>query len=455
MNYASQYALSKWDLIIIPTYFTIFIVAGFLISYLKYSKSNPKLISHFMIGLSLKLLGGISFGFLYMFYYKLGDTFSYYRNSVSLIELFFNYPNKYFEIITMTSVEDVFKEFPEFFSILDNKMRFNMFHSDTSFQVIRIASIFGILSFKSYFGITLFFSFFSFFGIWCLYRTFTRIYDHDKFLMALPFLYMPSIFFWGSPIMKDTVVIWFMGFLVYGLYMLFIERKKILLSIFLVVTSFFVLKTTKEYVIIAFVPSVILWLILSIVNNTGVYLKSILRPVLFVFIVFSIFLLVPYISKITTAYTLENVLATAELTGGYIYRVSVEGGGSAYSLGSIDYSPLGILKVFPKAVNVTFFRPYPWEVKNVVMLFSSLEAMLTLFFTIYVYYKVGVLNYFKILFDEPILLMCLSFSVIFGFAIGISTFNFGTLARYKIPCLAFYAVSVLIPYLNYKEKKLL
>jgi hypothetical protein len=35
-------------------------------------------------------------------------------------------------------------------------------------------------------------------------------------------------------------------------------------------------------------------------------------------------------------------------------------------------------------------------------------------------------------------------SLIFAFAVGISSYNFGALSRYKIPCLPFYAAFVLV-----------
>jgi len=58
--------------------------------------------------------------------------------------------------------------------------------------------------------------------------------------------------------------------------------------------------------------------------------------------------------------------------------------------------------------------------------------------------------------NDPTIQFCLIFSVIFAFAVGISSYNFGALSRYKIPCLPFYAVAlVLIHYKNAPRKKLL
>ncbi|HRA12632.1 MAG TPA: hypothetical protein PKX31_13225, partial [Chitinophagaceae bacterium] len=46
---------------------------------------------------------------------------------------------------------------------------------------------------------------------------------------------------------------------------------------------------------------------------------------------------------------------------------------------------------------------------------------------------------------------CLVFTLIFAFAVGISSYNFGTLSRYKIPCLPFYAVALIVIF--YKNKR--
>jgi hypothetical protein len=45
---------------------------------------------------------------------------------------------------------------------------------------------------------------------------------------------------------------------------------------------------------------------------------------------------------------------------------------------------------------------------------------------------------------DPNLTFCLVFSIIFAFAVGISSYNFGALSRYKIPCLPFYAAALVI-----------
>ena len=42
--------------------------------------------------------------------------------------------------------------------------------------------------------------------------------------------------------------------------------------------------------------------------------------------------------------------------------------------------------------------------------------------------------------------MCFVFSFVFGIAVGASTTNFGALSRYKIPCMPFYFIMLLLVY---------
>ena len=53
---------------------------------------------------------------------------------------------------------------------------------------------------------------------------------------------------------------------------------------------------------------------------------------------------------------------------------------------------------------------------------------------------------------DPNLLFFITFSLIFAFAVGISTYNFGALSRYKIPCLPFFGAFLLIV-INYDRTK--
>jgi len=103
-----------------------------------------------------------------------------------------------------------------------------------------------------------------------------------------------------------------------------------------------------------------------------------------------------------------------------------------------------MLKKFPQAVVVTLFRPFPWEARKVIVLLSALEALAFVYFTIRAFAKGGLINSIKLIGKDPNILFFLIFSVIFAFAVGITSYNFGALSRYKIPCLPFYAAFLIV-----------
>jgi hypothetical protein len=53
---------------------------------------------------------------------------------------------------------------------------------------------------------------------------------------------------------------------------------------------------------------------------------------------------------------------------------------------------------------------------------------------------------------DPLIMYCFLFSLVFAMFVGASTLNFGTLVRYKIPCLPFYAISLFLIYEKVKQK---
>jgi hypothetical protein len=151
------------------------------------------------------------------------------------------------------------------------------------------------------------------------------------------------------------------------------------------------------------------------------------------------------ITKDNEKYKLSNLTSTAKRTSEWLHYVSVNEGGSVYSLGdSFDDSFTGMLGKFPLAVNVTLFRPYIWESKNIVMFISSLESSYFMLFTLSIIFRLGVYETYKIIKANNVLIFSFVFSLVFAYAVGISTNNFGTLVRYKIPLIPFYLSSLYI-----------
>src|SRR5438309_7408443 len=79
--------------------------------------------------------------------------------------------------------------------------------------------------------------------------------------------------------------------------------------------------------------------------------------------------------------------------------------------------------------------------------------MILLTLTIYFLWKLRFFNLFALMFRHQFLFFSLSFSIFFAFSVGLTTSNFGSLVRYKIPAIPFYVASLFIIANTYAELK--
>ena len=107
---------------------------------------------------------------------------------------------------------------------------------------------------------------------------------------------------------------------------------------------------------------------------------------------------------------------------------------------------------FLPAIVVTLYRPFLWEARNIVMLVSAFESLALLMLTLYILYRAGPLNFIRQATSEPVLVFAFLFSIIFAFAVGITSYNFGSLVRYKIPMLPFFISALFIALYKSKQR---
>jgi hypothetical protein len=119
----------------------------------------------------------------------------------------------------------------------------------------------------------------------------------------------------------------------------------------------------------------------------------------------------------------------------------------------MDPSLGGIVKKIPIGIATTLYRPFLWESQNLLVLVSALESFMIMAFTILVIFKAGVAASLRAVLTNAFVFLCIFFSFLFAAFVGISTLNFGTLTRYRIPILPFYMVGLLyILYLQQTKK---
>lgn len=404
-----------------------FVLTGiFLIYFLPYNRGTLST-NNRALGFFIKTFGGLSFSLVYIYSFGGGDTTQYFQSLEQYSSVFYKDPGSFFELL-FSNAEDA--------QIILRRTGTIIFYSHTSedWFFTRLMSPFYIAGFKSYLGVTFFMSLISYWGTLKYYKLMTHLLPgKEKMLFALNFL-VPSVIFWGSGIMKDTITFAAFGYALLLFYELITFRRRILWNSAKLLVTCLVIFQLKAYIVLAFMPWVAITLFMLMNHRIqSVFLKVILFPVIVlttaVFAYYSSSLLIESSSKYNSERIIQNI------QGFHSWHTQL--GGSAYSLGEVEYTPAGLAKKIPASVNVSLFRPYPWEAGSAFMLLTSVESIFILLITLYLLIRAR-LKIFRVLFKSEFLTGALVFCVFFAFAIGVSTYNFGALARFRIPLLVIY-----------------
>jgi hypothetical protein len=435
------------DIIVTP----LLIILVFLVTILSYHRTTDRVTrKYFYPALIIKIIGAVALGFIYQFYYQSGDTFTFFnQGSYYIWKAFQDSPAKGLSLIFSQAGHYSVNTY-------EYASKITFFRDPSSFFVIRVAGILDLITFHTYSSTAILFAIFSFTGSWAMYSVFYRMFPRLHLQLALAIFFIPSVFFWGSGLMKDSLTFGALGWATYAFIKIFIRRESILTSALILLISFYIIYEVKIYILLCYIPSLLIWLYfryLTVIRN--LVLRAMLLPFILAVIVAAGYYSIIKISSENTRYNLSSISETAKATAQWISYVSDTEGGSTYTLGDYDFSPVGMLRKAPMAVWVTLFRPYIWESRNAVMILSALESLFFLLVTLYVLFVSGPINASRIVFTKPIIIFCLIFSLLFSFAVGISTYNFGSLVRYKIPMMPFYMIAmILINYYSKRPKKL-
>jgi len=422
------------DYLLTPFYLAFFYAVAFGIRPMVTNRYTKQ---YFIPALSLKLFGGLALGVLYHTIYA-GDTNNYFNHASIIYDAFGHSFSTGLHLVTTNGT--VTPDIAPYVS------RMVWFGADSKeYFVIRVAAVGALLGFNTYSVTTLFFAVLSFSGMWAMYMTFAKIRPQVYKELALAVFFLPSVFFWGSGLLKDSLCIGALGWLFYAFYRGAIEKKNIIRCLLIGVAAVQVIAAMKVYILLAFVPPASLW----VFNENTARIKSTLmrwiaKPLLLTIGMGVAIYAMSAIAAADARFNLDKIGEQSKLTANYLQGVSKTEQGSGYNIGEQDGSLGGMVKLAPQAIVVALFRPFIWEAHNPTMLLSALESSYFIFLTLRIFYRAGFLNSLRAIATLPVLTLCFVFSLIFAMSVGISSGNFGTLVRYKIPLMPFYLAGLYI-----------
>ena len=432
------------DFILFPLYVLLF---HLFFSWRRKRIDDPLLKKYHKQGFWIKVLGAIAITIFYTRISPGNDSVNlYYNEGVNIARLITN---------NSSNIKWLFLPGMDFDqSLLTTPYNQGYFSSESNFFVTRLVSILSFVTFRNYMVMNLFFSMISFSGVWQLYKFFYEQYPHLHKKLAIAILYLPTFVFWSSGILKDPLCTGMLGWLTYSLYGAFYKRESIVKNLLIAAISGYIIAVVKSYILFCYLPFLMLFLVISNfkrIEKTG--FRIIAFIMIFIVSIAGFFIVSDKLEKELGYFALSKLSESVKAQQSAFINMADQAE-SSFSLGvDFDGSNISLLKMAPAAITATFYRPYLWESKKISTLMSSLESLVLMVFTLFVFIKAGPFFCIKNIFTDPMILFCFFFSIVFALFVGTTTLNFGTLVRYKIPCMPFYIIALVLMLENSKKRK--
>lgn len=427
------------DLVLLPFYLGL--VYFIIVRIRNRHASDPIYQRYYLRGFNYKIFGAIGFALIYLLYYKGGDSINYFLASKPLYSFAFSNPDEYLEFIF-----DVKSAYPSqlFLEVWAKGVDY-MTRGNATLTVIRITSLINLFCFNSYMSCTLIFATISYYFVFKTFRLFIAIYPMLERELAISFLMVPSAIFWGSGVGKDTIMLSSIMYVFVCYYRVAILKQQIISNVLRIIAIAYIMSIIRGFMIITIAPCLILM--------TAIYYRNAFKSPVVRFLSLPLFLgggllasylFIQNIGNQMQSYNLDTMQKTAEGFKSWHTYLGDTQGGSSYSLGDVDYSTAGIIRKAPLAISIALFGPFFWQIRNPVMLLSGVESLAFLYYFIKVFLNARAYRAINIIFKDHIIMFCIPFVLIIALAVGMTSFNYGALVRYKLPLVPFFAALIAI-----------
>jgi len=391
----------------------------------------------------LKIIAGLALWAVYTFYYTdraTADIYKYFDDSKVIADALWTQPLDYLKMLSgLGNNTPAFDHYYSEMHYWARKIDSSIYND--SHTIIRFNALLRLFSFGYYNVHTVVICFLSLTGLTAIYKSFvSQLPDKKKELLAAVFL-LPSVLFWGSGVLKEGLIFFALGLLIYYSTRLF-SAKAILICL----GAAFLLAFSKFYVWLAIFPGILFLLWVTKTGRQKLFLK-------FAAVMGIVAMSGLSIDQFTD---IQNPLVTlsqkqyefSQLAYGNLSDANnkpIPTAGSIIRIDTLEPTLSSFTANAPAALKNTFLRPYITEARSPVMLLSALETLLILVAILLCLLCMKPLKEIR----WEYVLFCLSFVLIQFLIIGETTPVLGAVARYKTIALPF----LLIAFLFVADKK--
>jgi hypothetical protein len=412
----------------------LILILGFALY--KVSKNNGKeYYKDYLKHLFYKIGFALVFSLYYIFYVKGGDSIAFYDMAGCMNKLFLKSPDLY--------LNNLLNDFnsPDFMNAYDLNTglppRWIMTEKE-SFFVGKVVSLFSFIAGNSFLTISVLFATITANVTWRFYELILKIFPDSNRWVTYSILFIPSLSFWCTGISKDTLVVISIFSIVTHVFSLLLGfQKSKLISYFLIIFHVWMMYHLRSVVLISLMLPIFIALSSRISNRFRefAFFRRFVQLLIGLVSIGGFFIgIQSYGDEVSVEkYIKEAEVQTKDFNENKLYT------GKKYSIEVTDYSPIGLIKVFPQAILAGLFRPYIWEALSVSLFLNGIESSILIYF-VYKFFTNNRRRRIKMIRENEFLLFSFFFILIFGFITGFSSIIFGVLVRLRAPLLPFLAL---------------
>lgn len=406
--------------------------------YLRYKRNKEKPYYRFFIAaFTFKVVLVLANALFYIIAYKGGgDSINYWRNAEMLNNLLFENPNFYWqEMFYDNSSNNVLEHF-------NNKTGIpirDFYNEAETFFVCKLGSVFSFFTFGSYILLQIVFAFITFLASWRLFEMVRSYNLHSDRTIAFAIFGIPSLGFWCSGLSKDTILFIAVCYAFYYLNILISTQQKSKKRYWLfLLLAFLLMLKIRPFILMAVLAPMFMAYGVRLSNkiNRGNIIQFLSKLTFFsiCILAFALFLQ----SSAAETFINEAKVVNLDLTNNTIY------GNKKYSLGELEFTPIGMVKALPASLIAGLYRPFIWESLNLSLILNGLESLMLLFFTIRFFLTKKLKERLNFIQKTEFLVFCLFFVLIIAYIAGYTSILFGVLVRIRAPLIPFLLMILLI-----------
>ncbi|AEA42719.1 hypothetical protein [Fluviicola taffensis] len=431
----TQFTLYDW--IFFSAYLILFSLITILI-YLK-NKENPEY-RYFLPHFFWKILMGFAMAYVYVYNYGGGDTTAYWQGADTLNNLFYESPLDYLTEIFSSPTKDYI---PHYYNQKTGVPPMWIYNEPNSWFICKLSSPLSFFSFKSYLALNLFYSILTTIISWKFFRFLNSYLSIQSKYIAYAILFIPTVGFWCTGIMKDSVTYASLLVVIMGIFKILNKQSSFIVIISTLIGLSFIYVTRSFLLLPILIPVFILFVFR--LNKNKPAITKFLTRLFGISIALSSIVFFMSSASFLGEFTSENLTKSANTI--YLdFQNNTNYTGKRYNLGISEVNSTTMVTVIPNAILTTIYRPFLWEADNALMVINGLESSIFLTLTLSIFRrrreKANLINLIDDTKTKNFLIFSLLFVLILAYFVGLTSGLFGVLARLKAPILPFFLLYI-------------